>query len=230
MNCHAARLAIGTDPDASDAALEAHLGGCEDCRRFQAEMRKLERDLRSVLAAAPLSGSAASPLRADRGLRRSARASAPLALAASLAVLLASALIVWSLRPSTALAADVVTHLKGEPGSWSSTGHPAPADLSALLDASGVSLASENVVYARRCVFRGHAIAHLVVRTPSGSWTVMVLTHEHVKRPQRFSEEGYTGELLPARRGALAVIGLSSDSAQLAAVAREVSRAIHYRS
>jgi hypothetical protein len=58
----------------------------------------------------------------------------------------------------------------------------------------------------------------------------MLLSHEHVSKAERFSESGYTGELLPARRGALAVVGLSSDSAHLTEVTAELAHAIHFGS
>ena len=39
------------------------------------------------------------------------------------------------------------------------------------------------VSYASSCTFRGHRVPHLVVQTPSGPVTVMVLVHESVRQP-----------------------------------------------
>ena len=46
----------------------------------------------------------------------------------------------------------------------------------------------------------------MVVQTEAGPVTVMLLAHEKVSRRQEFSEEGYSGVLLPAGEGSVAVL------------------------
>jgi hypothetical protein len=62
------------------------------------------------------------------------------------------------------------------------------------------------VVYANSCYFRGHFVPHFVVTTAAGPVTVMILMHEHVSAAQQFNEDGYSGLLVPARNGAVALI------------------------
>jgi hypothetical protein len=62
------------------------------------------------------------------------------------------------------------------------------------------------VVYASPCRFRGHTVAHLVVLTDHGAVTVMVLRHVKVSAPEKFSSDGYQGELLPAGEGSVALV------------------------
>jgi hypothetical protein len=76
------------------------------------------------------------------------------------------------------------------------------------------------VVYAMPCEFRGHVVPHLVVQTPNGPMTVMLLAHERVSKRTEFSEGGFHGVLLPAGNGSVAV--LMRDGVIPAAVADEI--------
>jgi hypothetical protein len=151
------------------------------------------------------------------------------ALAASLIVTIAAGTFLGLLRPADALAADVVAHALGEPDSWSSVADVPPAELDAILQRAGVRLdaGSGDVVYARTCEFRGREIPHLVVRTADGPVTVLVLAGERVAFRNHFSEEGFTGVLVPAGGGSLAV--LSRGDARVDEAARLVMRALHWQ-
>jgi hypothetical protein len=124
------------------------------------------------------------------------------------AAALVVALTLWLSRPPESLAAEIVTHVKGEPNSWQQT-QPVSADrLEAVLRKSGVKLGQgmQPVVYASSCWFRGHFVPHFVVMTKDGPITVMILVNETVQAPQQFNEEGYSGLLVPARTGSVAVL------------------------
>jgi Protein of unknown function (DUF3379) len=130
------------------------------------------------------------------------------AFAASVAAALVVALTLWLSRPPESLAAEVVTHVKGEPNSWYQT-QPVEGDrLDAVLRKSGVKLGQgmQPVVYASSCWFRGHFVPHFVVMTKNGPVTVMILLKEKVPAAQQFNEEGYSGLLVPARTGSVAVL------------------------
>ena len=149
-----------------------------------------------------------------------------LAFAASLAAALVVGATLWLSRPSDSLAAEIVTHVEGEPDSWHQT-QPVPAEkLDAVLRKSGVKLGNgmEPVVYASGCWFRGHFVPHVVVTTKDGPVTVMILIHEHIKATQPFNEDGYSGLLVPAPTGSVAV--LSRTPMELQRPAAEVVRAL----
>jgi hypothetical protein len=131
-----------------------------------------------------------------------------LAFAASVAAALVVAFTLWLSRPPESLAAEIVTHVKGEPDSWHQT-QPVAADrLDAVLRKSGVKLGEgmQPVVYASSCWFRGHFVPHFVVMTKNGPVTVMILVNEKVPAAQQFNEEGYSGLLVPVRTGSVAVL------------------------
>jgi hypothetical protein len=130
------------------------------------------------------------------------------ALAASIAAALLIGGTLWLSRPPTSLAAEIVTHVEGEPNSWHET-QPVPVEqLDAVLRKSGVKLGTgmEPVVYASSCWFRGHFVPHVVVTTKHGPVTVMILLHERVTATQQFNEAGYSGLLVPASTGSVAVL------------------------
>ena len=130
------------------------------------------------------------------------------ALAASVVTAMVAALTLWLSRPPPTLAAEVVKHVEGEPNSWSMTEPLQSAQISAVLRKSGVKLGPGmlSIVYASSCFFRGHFVPHFVVMTEDGPVTVMILLHETVSAPQHFNEDGFTGMLVPAANGSVAVL------------------------
>ena len=137
-------------------------------------------------------------------------------MAASVLLALVVAGALWLAAPGPSLAADVVTHMQGEPGAWRTTDPVPSSELQDVLRDSRLQLtAGAGVVsYASSCAFRGHHVPHLVVQTGSGPVTVMVLVHESVAKPVQFDEQGYRGVIVPVKgHGSLAVLtrGPSAD-------------------
>jgi Protein of unknown function (DUF3379) len=130
------------------------------------------------------------------------------AFAASLAAALLVGFTLWLSRPPETLAAEIVAHVEGEPNSWSKTEPVSAQRLAAVLRKSGVKLGAgmQPVVYANSCWFRGHFVPHFVVTTQDGPVTVMILAHEQVQATQQFNEGGYSGLLVPAPTGGVAVV------------------------
>lgn len=231
MNCNEARELIGADPQA--VSVQGHLSGCPACQAYLAEMLRLDAKIRRALDFDPqplqraADRPAVSPL--ARGVQPVVRRrSGPggLALAASLAAGLLIAATLWVSRPSATLASEIVTHVEGEPGSWTRTEPVSSAELTQVLNKSGVNLGPGMgpVVYASSCFFRGRFVPHLVVMTKSGPVTVMILTHEHVRAEKTFDEDGYAGLLVPARKGSVAI--LSRRPMALEQPANDVLRAL----
>jgi hypothetical protein len=137
-------------------------------------------------------------------------------LAASVAAALLVAFTLWLSRPPESLAAEIVTHVNGEPDSWHQTQPVGTDRLDAVLRKSGVKLGlgMQPVVYANSCWFRGHFVPHFVVMTKDGPVTVMILLHEKVQTALQFNEEGYSGLLVPVRSGSVAVLSRTPMSLQ----------------
>jgi hypothetical protein len=148
-------------------------------------------------------------------------------MAASVALVVFAA-AVWTLRPSETLAHEVVAHVQEEPLSWGKTAPVTSEDLNRVLRKDGISVdsASGDVVYAQRCLFRGHGVPHLVVKTARGPVTVMILRYVDVKRPEHFQESGMTGVISPAPHGSIAV--LARGAGDIDDVAQQLQRSVHW--
>jgi hypothetical protein len=220
MICEDARLALGADPEAAGRELEEHLRGCEACRAFREEMLSLNADVRRALEEPP----------DIRGVipRRAVPVRREYALAAGVVLAVAAAALVWLLRPTDSLARDVVAHVKGEPDSWLSTINVSAGSIDHALKRSGVGLdlASDKLVYAQSCWFRGHYVPHLVVQTAQGPVTVLILRHEQVKTRDDFREGGMSGVIVPAGDGSIAV--LMRGRGQVDALAGELREEVHW--
>ena len=241
------------DPHDPDPALGEHRATCHDCNLYTQRLLRFESRLERALGV-PVPAQADSPTTARAGLgtgapesghvipfrRKSPRAAADrapyrkgwLAMAASVLLALVVAGGLWLSAPAPSLAADVVTHMAGEPQAWQRTDVPVPPPaLLEVLRSSKLRLgAGAGVVsYASSCEFRGYRVPHLVVQTESGPITVMVLVHEHVPKTVQFDEQGYRGVIVPvAGHGSLAVLtrGGSADISAVQHIASQVLESI----
>jgi hypothetical protein len=211
MDCAHYRRSMLADPRDPDPRFSEHRATCRDCTAFTDRLLKFESRLDRALRA-PLPPDRVVPLRAKSAqpaLRPPAFGRRWLAMAASALLALVVAGALWLAAPGPSLAADVVTHMGGEPDAWLRTDPvPSAALLGVLRDSRLRLAASAGVVsYASSCAFRGHQVPHLVIQTESGPVTVMVLVHERVATPVQFDEQGYRGVIVPvAGHGSLAVL------------------------
>jgi hypothetical protein len=240
MDCNAYRRSMMADPSDPDRRLREHRDGCRECTEFTDKLlsfeARLERALRVTLPAEQPAVQPAVPLRAKRVPRVMSYRKGTLAMAASVLLAVVVAGVLWLAAPGSSLAADVVTHMGEEPGSWRQTDVAVDnAELQSVLRDSHVKLAAGAglVSYAASCAFRGHHVPHLVIQTESGPVTVMVLAHEGVEKPVRFDEQGYRGIIVPvADHGSLAVLthGPSTDLKTVELIAAQVLDSITWTS
>jgi len=221
-----ARELLGAVPGETSPELEAHLQTCTECRAYRDDMlafdaklrRALELDWHRIQGSAPPAGPMPKPPPAAATVTKlMPKEPEPLvkhsrprwfALAASIAAAMVIGSVLWLSRPPESLAAEIVTHVEGEPRSWEKTETLSAEKLDAVLRKSGVNLGPgmRPVVYASACWFRGHYVPHVVVNTREGPVTVMILLHERVSATQQFKEGGFSGLLVPAGSGAVAVL------------------------
>lgn len=222
MTCLDFRRRVGAEPFAADSAIEAHRRECAACARYQDELRAMDGLIHRALEVnpPPVEGIAPGPARLPP--RRL------LAIAASLVAGIAVGLVILVAAPRAAIAREVVSHVLHEPGAVGPAAALPAAAVAAVLDPSGMRIRPDAgaVSFAARCVFDGHVVPHLVVQTPEGTVTVLVLAHRSVGRQVRFDRKGLAGVVLPAPRGSIAVVG--RDVADLDAVARQVFAAVEF--
>jgi anti-sigma factor RsiW len=229
-----ARLLIGAAPGTVSALLAAHLGECAECQLFQRQMQQMDHDLTRLFAAPVRARETARVVRLPVQPRAQPAAPRPrhtgwMALAASLVLSVGMGIVFWTLRPEPSLAAGVLDHVSHESASWSEVTPMTAAATTAVLTGAGVSLdpADTTVTYARSCLFDGHWVPHLVVRTAAGSVTVMVLNQEHVASRQSFRQNGYSGILVPAPGGGTLAVIAQGDP-DMDTLSRALGRHLHW--
>lgn len=230
MDCALYRRAMMVDPHDADPALTAHREGCHDCSVYGERLLRFESRLdQAVRVATPSSMTdrvTRSPSTNRLGIPGSRQGWLAMAASVLMSAVVAGGL--WLSVPASSLAADVVTHMRNEPGAWRRTDVSVPsAALQDVLRDSRLRLAAgaDRVTYASSCGFRGHHVPHLVVQTESGPVTVMVLVHEQVAKSTQFDEQGYRGVIVPvAGHGSIAVLtrGVATDPASIQHIAARV--------
>ena len=223
MTCLEFRRRVGAEPFASDPGIEAHRRECPACARHQDDLRAMDGVIRRALAVDP-PPQAADPVAEPAGATRRRL----FAIAASLVVGAAVGVVLLVSAPRDSIAREVVGHVAHEPGAVDSTVPLAPVALAEVLDPDGTRLRPGigEVTFAARCTFEGHVVPHLVVQTPQGPVTVLMLRHRAIEEPLRIDEQGYRGIVLPAPKGAIAIVG--SGSTDIDAVAQTVFDAVDW--
>ncbi len=219
MNCLEYRRQVAAEPRSESAELVAHARTCAACAEFTAQMRQFDERIEAALRI-PV------PLWSSIGSLTERWPRAPLALAASLMLAVTVAAILWMLVPRTSLADAIVAHMKHEPHAMQ-VGTTVSAD--ALSHAMGghampAPASLGRVTYAQSCWIRGHFVPHLVIDEGGEPVTVLLLAHETVKEPTQFSEDGYTGVIVPTREGVIVV--LTWNESHLAAIAQRIGAAM----
>jgi len=227
--CLEFRRRVGAEPFASDAGIEAHRRECPACSRHQDELRAMDGLMKRALAVNPPPGAAPATLAAATAEAPAARWQRRLfAIAASLVTGVAVGVVLLVGAPRASIAREVVGHVQHETGTMDTTAPVSTAALAGVLDVDGLRLRPGigDVTFAARCLFDGRVVPHLVVRTAEGPVTVLVLRHRQVARPFHIDEQGYEAVVLPAPRGAIAVVG--QGVADLDGVARKVFDAVDW--
>jgi hypothetical protein len=127
----------------------------------------------------------------------------------------------WVDGQRNSLALDVLEHVDHEREALAVGSRAEDAAvLASVLERGGVRLRPEAglVSYANSCRLRGRTVPHLVVQADGGPVTVMVLRDEERAAPVGFEERGFSGRIMPAGPGSIAVVaGADADLEQVTA-------------
>lgn len=210
MQCLEFRRAAGADPQHLEPAARHHAAACPGCAEYLRQVLSLDEHISAALRIPGPGGRAERPaLSSVPGLDRRRW----FALAASIVAGVLVGTLLWVGGPRNSLAHDLIEHLAHEPQALAATTRPEEGEvLARVLERGGIRLRPEAglVSYASSCRFRGRTVPHLVVQTDGGPVTVMVLRNERPAAPVSFDEQGYTGRIVPAGPGSIAVIGTAA--------------------
>jgi len=224
IDCLEFRRRAGAEPFTADTVVAAHRQGCPACARHQDELRAMDGVIRQALAVDPARPATPTEVTAGATRRRF------FAIAASLVAGAAVGVVLLVGAPRASIAREVIGHVEHEPGAMDATAPLAPAALAEALQPDGARLhpGAGDVTFAARCIFDGHVVPHLVVQTPQGPVTVLMLRHRTLDEPLHLSESGYEGVVLPAPRGSIAIVG--EGIADIDGVARTVFESVDWGS
>jgi anti-sigma factor RsiW len=217
MNCEELRTIVGAEPNSTHPEVLKHIESCPECARYRQELQAMDRlILRALAVDAPAEKRPVQPSRVWR-------------MAASVLVaVLVGAMSLWLLSPRESIAAEAIAHVKHEEFSLVRTSETVDQqDLEKVLAASGLRLkpGAARVSYAQSCPFRGQRVPHLVVQTEQGPVTALVVTKAPTQQREHIDEKGFQGEIIPAPRGVIVVLG---QNVPVDAVAKTLLSALEY--
>jgi anti-sigma factor RsiW len=205
MNCEELRTLVGAEPNSTSPEVLAHIASCPECARYRQELQAMDRLIYRALAVdAPAVTVASQPKPKQRPARMWRMA------ASVLITVLVGAMSLWLLTPRESFAAEAIAHVKHEQFSIVQTSETVDdKDLAAVLAASRLRLkpGAARVSYAQSCPFRGQRVPHLVVQTEQGPVTALVVTDAPTQAREHIDEQGFQGEIIPAPRGVIVVLG-----------------------
>jgi hypothetical protein len=229
MECLEFRRQAGADPQHLGPEAQQHAAACPRCTGHLAALLALdERILAALQVPVQVPGATAATRRRSVAVAVLDRRRW-MALAASIIGGVLVGTLLWVGGPRNSLAQDLIEHLDHEPEALVVAKRPEEDTvLGKVLQRGGIRLRPDAplVSYASSCRFRGHTVPHLVVQTADGPMTVMVLRNEKPASPVRFDEQGFSGRIVPAGPGSIAVIG--ADGADLEEIAARVLAAVEW--
>ena len=215
MNCFEFRRTILADPRRLGAEAAEHAGECAGCKEFLARTLDEEALLARALRVAVPEGLHARIL--DRRAAGRSRVRW-LALAASVLVAVTIALAIgWTRNDELALAGiDFVVLEEAQ-----SITDAAPTDWNALVRVAremGVSLPEQLGEMRYICVypFTAGAAHHLLVKTPLGKVTLLLIPDRALASRAAAAAYGLNAAVLPAAKGTIVIIGDSPRSVERA--------------
>jgi hypothetical protein len=212
MNClefHREKLA---DPRRlSDAAL-AHARQCHACAAFAAGVDEAERDLEATLSVPVPDGFADRMILASR--ERQPRPRVLWALAASLALAVAIGISWVAFQPAEAYARLAIEHVAHEPDFLTAIDRPDPDAFRRVVDNFGgrLNVSLGDIRTMKLCPVEEGVGWHLVLETPEGLATLILVPGKKLARAQRASLDGWNALARPARGGYYVVVTPSDEA------------------
>lgn len=231
LSCFECRQQLAAEPASRTPAVVQHVSHCPTCARYQQELERLDQRIQNALAVPVPAGLADRIVFSARRqpvqkARRFLTQRPWLAAAALLLITLGLAGGWWTQRVfTTPLPQALVAHLWHEPQllTLPAQTRTSAEKVASVLDWGGATISGQlekktgKVQHAGLCLFRGRLVAHLVVASETGPVTVLLLPQIQVETPSRFTEQGFSGVLLPRGKGSIAVLSRSSQSSQAVA-------------
>jgi hypothetical protein len=212
MNCLEFRRELLANPGATGAEAQEHALGCAACADFRARTLALDAEIAELLDVPVPEGLEERVLEAHRTGRRDSRRRF-LAMAASVAgVTVVGSGVFVAMRDDPAALAGIDFVIEEEANAILTAKAPQPQDLVRVSLALGLELPPQlgDIRYIGTCPFRGSIAHHLIVTTPQGKATLLLLPELPAQRRGTATSRGLRALVKPAGRGSATVVAEST--------------------
>ena len=211
INCMEVRRILGAEPHRRDPELMQHCQACAGCAAFMQQMLELDARLKPVLEIDVPEGLEARIV-LSTAFRSERRPAYPWLAAAAVLVLAAGlGFGAWRMYPRQSempLAEAMVQHvIQQSPAIASSTPVDAAA-VNSVLERVGARLQGSmgTITYAVTFSMHNHMGAHLVMMTPHGAVSLLLMPRVHVDKRMQMDTQGYHCMIEPMGRGSIAIV------------------------
>lgn len=223
MNCLEFRREVFVDPRRLSREAQAHASGCATCSQFHADTSKLDEQIHAALAVGVPDGLAERISRnATRGPVETRRRF--MALAASLLLASGAGAGVYIAKRDSPLARAGIDFVIDKEVSAILQAKPSdPSALRGVAQALNVELPQQigEVRYIGTCPFQNTIAHHVVIMTPEGKATLLLIPRKLVGERRSAAARGLRAVVMPAGTGSLAII---ADASGLDRIERMVAR------
>jgi len=206
MNCLDFHRSQQADPQHLPAEACLHLKTCAACQAFAARMGQVETTLRETLDSVPIPDG----LNERILLREEFAANRKWphwSIAAGVILALSAALTLPMMRGDTSLARAALAHVEEEPDTLRARQQVSTQSIAEALATIGARLVGDigDVTYLGTCVLPGGEGEHLVVSSPHGRYSLILMPRQAQSRNS--AEQGLHAAIAkPAARGSYAIV------------------------
>ena len=213
MNCIDLRREALAQPLRLGEPAREHMETCPACRAFVERQRELDARLYDALQV-PAPDGLADRILVAHGIRRR-RAPWIWGIAATIVVAAGISATAPAIS-GRSLAGEAIAHVHEEPQALTLVSTHPPALLPTELATQGVRLARTvgEVTYATLCPMASGKALHVVIATPSGPVTLLLLPSDATRRRRALVEsDGMTAITVPTARGNIAIVAKNREQA-----------------
>lgn len=217
ITCLEVRRILGAEPQRRDPAVVEHCRTCTGCSAFMKEMLDLDVRLKHALDV-----DVPEELEANIVFSTAFRPAPKfnyrwLAAAAVLLLVVGLGFGTWRMslpKNDMLLAEAMVEHVIQQSPALASTTPVAQASVNAVLERVGAKMQGGMgpITYADTFSMHGRMGAHLVMMTPHGAVSLLLMPHVHVKGRMQMDSQGYHCMIDPMGRGSIAIVASTSMS------------------
>jgi len=206
MNCLDFRRLQQADPHHLPSEAKMHLDTCAACQTFATRMGQVDAALRETLDSVPIPDGLSDRilLREEFAVNRKWRR---WSIAAGLILALSAALALPMLRGDASLARAALAHVEEEPDTLRARQQVATQSIADALATVGARLTGNigEVTYLGSCALPGGEGKHLVVNSPYGRYSLILMPRQ--AKTRKTAEQGMHAAIAkPAARGTYAIV------------------------